>query len=75
MITFLKVHHDCFAWSHADMTGVDPEVITHKLEVDPDYPPVRQKRRKFAPERNKVINEEVQKLLDIASVREVHYPD
>ena len=68
-------HHDCFAWSHKDMTRIDPEVVVHRLQVDPDHPPVKQKRRKFAPERNKVINEEVQKLLDIASIREVHYPD
>ena len=47
----------------------------HRLQVDPDHPPVKQKRRKFTPECNKVINEEVQKLLDIGSVCEVHYPD
>ncbi|KAL5554777.1 hypothetical protein UlMin_042178 [Ulmus minor] len=57
------------------MTGIDPDIVVHRLQVDPDHPPVKQKRRKFAPERNKVINEEVQKLLDIGSVREVHYPD
>ena len=59
LIEFLKQHHDCFAWSHKDMTGIDPDVAVHKLQVDPDHPPVKQKRRKFAPERNKVINEEV----------------
>ena len=50
------------------MIGIDPEIAVHRLQVDPDYPPVKQKRRKFAPERNKVVNEEVQKLLDIGSV-------
>lgn len=75
LIAFLKSNHDCFAWSHVDMTGIDPDIITHKLQVDPDFLPVRQKRRKFAPECNKVVNEEIQKLLDIGSVREVHYPD
>ncbi|KAL5844861.1 hypothetical protein ACOSQ4_010819 [Xanthoceras sorbifolium] len=57
------------------MTVINPEVLVHRLQVDPDYPPVKQKRRKFAPERNKVINEEIQKLIDIGSVREVNYPD
>ena len=52
LIIFLQKRHDCFAWSHQDMTGIDPEMMTHQLHVDPDYPPVRQKRRKFAPERN-----------------------
>ena len=57
------------------MTGIDPSMMTHQLRVDPDYTPVRQKRRKFAPERNQVINEEVQKLLENGSIREVQYPE
>ena len=57
------------------MTGIDPNTVMHKLQVDPNFSPVKQKRRKFAPERNKVINEEIQKLIDIGSVREVNYPD
>ena len=57
------------------MTGIDPAIAVHRLQVDPDHPPVKQKRRKIAPERNRAVNEEIQKLLDIGSVREVHYPD
>ena len=57
------------------MTGIDPAIAVHRLQVDPDHPPVKQKRRKIAPERNKAVNEEVQKLLDIGLVREVHYHD
>ncbi|KAJ9542342.1 hypothetical protein OSB04_028848 [Centaurea solstitialis] len=41
------------------MVGIDPNVISHKLNVDPTFKPIKQKRRKFAPERNKVINDEV----------------
>ncbi|XP_038701845.1 uncharacterized protein LOC119998569 [Tripterygium wilfordii] len=62
-------------WSHTDMTGIDPEVVMHQLKVNPEYPSVKQKRRKFAPEQNLVINEEVQKLLDNGSVVEVQYHD
>ncbi|KAJ9535562.1 hypothetical protein OSB04_un001302 [Centaurea solstitialis] len=57
IISFLQEHSDCFAWSHEDMVGIDPNIISHKLNVDPTFKPVKQKRRKFAPERNKVINE------------------
>ena len=57
------------------MTGISPDVITHKLNVDPSFRPVKQKRRKFAPERNKIIDEEVQKLIDSGKIREVKYPD
>ena len=47
----------------------------HRLQIYQSYPQVNQKRRKFAPKRNHVINEEVQKLINIGSVREVQYPD
>ncbi|XP_057793251.1 uncharacterized protein LOC131009864 [Salvia miltiorrhiza] len=57
------------------MTGIDPNIIVHRLNVDPDYPPRKQKRRKFAPERNKVINDEIKQLVDNGLVREVQYPD
>ncbi|KAJ9564197.1 hypothetical protein OSB04_000163 [Centaurea solstitialis] len=40
------------------MVGIDPDIISHKLNVDPSFKPVKQKRRKFAAERNKVINDE-----------------
>ncbi|KAL5546495.1 hypothetical protein UlMin_006182 [Ulmus minor] len=49
--------------------------MVHHLQVDPEHPPVRQKHCKFAPQRNHIINEEIQKLIDIGSVREVQYPD
>ena len=57
------------------MTRIDPEVAIHRLQVNPDHPLVKQKQYKFTLECNKVINEEDQKLLDIGSVREVHYSD
>ena len=74
LIDFLKSNFDCFAWSHADMSGIDPEIIMHKLQVDPLHQPVRQKRRKFALERDAVINDEVKSLLGAGFIREVQYP-
>ncbi|KAJ9544284.1 hypothetical protein OSB04_023991 [Centaurea solstitialis] len=70
-----KEHSDCFAWSHEYMVGIDPNVISHKLNVDPTFKPIKQKRRKFAPERNKVINDEVDNLLKTGKIREVKYPE
>ena len=50
LIRFLKENLDVFAWSHEDMPGISPEVIQHKLNVDPERKPVQQRRRTFAPE-------------------------
>ena len=57
------------------MGGVDPAVITHRFNVNPSFKPVKQKRRIFAPERQKAINEEVGKLFQAKAIREVEYPE
>ena len=57
------------------MTGIDLEMAMHQLQVDLDYPPVKQKRRKLSPEQNKVISDMIQKLIDIVFVQEVQYLD
>ncbi|GFS40548.1 hypothetical protein Acr_00g0069240 [Actinidia rufa] len=75
LVNFLKENSDIFAWSQGDVPGIDPEIAVHKLFIDPKYSPVRQKRRKFAPERLKVIEDEVNKLIRANVVREAHYPD
>ena len=36
LIRFLKENLDVFAWSHEDMPSISPEVIQHKLNVDPE---------------------------------------
>ena len=58
--------------SRFDQCG--PQVVTHHLSIDPAYPPVRKKWMTFAPERNEIINAEVDRLLEAQHVKEVHYP-
>ena len=41
LICFLRKNIDMFAWSHEDMPGIDPSVITHRLNVHPSSKPVR----------------------------------
>jgi hypothetical protein len=72
---FLKKNVDVFAWSHEDMPGIDPAIISHKLNIEPAAKPVKQKKRNFAPEGNRAIAEEVDKLMEADFIREVHYPD
>ncbi|XP_059629943.1 uncharacterized protein LOC132272883 [Cornus florida] len=75
LINFLSQNADVFAWSHLDMPRIDPSVSCHSLNVNPNAKPVKQKQRRFTPERNRIISEEVDKLLDAGFVREVYYPD
>ncbi|KAK0571955.1 hypothetical protein LWI29_023956 [Acer saccharum] len=63
LIALLRNYKDVFAWSHEDMLGVDPKVISHHLSTDPEFRPVVQKRKLFNPERSVAIKKEVEKLL------------
>ena len=72
---FLRQNKDVFTWKQADIRGIDPAVITHRLNVSLSFKPIKQKRRSFAPERQKAINEEVDKLLQEGAIRGVEYPE
>ena len=43
LIEFPKENLDVFTWSHEDMPGISPEIIQHKLNVDPERKPVQQR--------------------------------
>ena len=53
------------------MPGIDPSVITHRLNVCPSFKPIRQKKRVLAPERDNAVKDEVQKLMATKFIREV----
>ena len=45
LVQFLRKSIDVFAWSHEDMSGIDPSVITHRLNMYPSSKPIRQKKK------------------------------
>ncbi|XP_059629793.1 uncharacterized protein LOC132272716 [Cornus florida] len=49
---FLRKNRDVFAWVHEDMSGIDLTIMEHRLNVNFNFKPVRQKRRTFVLERN-----------------------
>ena len=71
---FLTNNADLFVFSHSDMPGIPRDIATHRLNVDPLYPPVQQMRRKFNATINEVVSEEVDKLLANGSIRDSKYP-
>ena len=64
-----------FAWTHADMVGVHPEVICHLLNIDPQTKPMSQKRRALDADHYKALQDEVDDLLKIRFIRESYYPN
>ena len=65
---------DVFTWNHSDMTGIDPMLTSHKLNVIPSVKPVRQKLRHFHPYCHQLIQIEVDNILRVGFIREVKYP-
>ncbi|KAL6333986.1 hypothetical protein AAG906_000037 [Vitis piasezkii] len=71
----LRQNHDIFAWAHSDMKGIHPSITSHRLNVLPTARPIRQRVRRFHPDRQKIIRDEIDKLLEAGFIREVDYPD
>ena len=36
LIALLKDFKDVFAWSYEDMPGIDPEIVQHRIPLDPE---------------------------------------
>ena len=57
------------------MPGVPWEKIEHSLNVLPTAKPVKQKLRRFAPDKKEAIRVEIKRLLAAGFIKEVYHPD
>ncbi|WVZ19433.1 hypothetical protein V8G54_006755 [Vigna mungo] len=69
----LKANKDLFAWTAADMLGIHPDVISHKLSLFKDARLVAQKKRRIGIKKQIAVDEEVRKLLEAGFIHEVKY--
>ena len=69
----LKKNIDMFAWTPADVLGVSPDVITHRLSIFKEACPISQKKRDLGDENRLAAKEEVGKLLLAGFIREAQY--
>ena len=72
---FLTQYSNSFASKAIEIVGVDPQIASHSLNINPGMKPVIQKKRKFVYERKKLIAEETKKLLDAGFIRQVTHPE
>jgi len=61
---------DLFAWSTADLPGVDPLVASHKLSIYKEARYISQKKRKLDEERRLAAKAEADKLLSARFIEE-----
>ncbi|XP_075499379.1 uncharacterized protein LOC142537770 [Primulina tabacum] len=59
---------------HLELTGISPLIAEHHLNILPGSQPVKQKKRHFGPEKDKVIDVHVKDLLKAGHIREIQFP-
>ena len=74
LILLLKEFKDVFAWDYSEMPGLDPRLVVHTLNVDPEAKPVAQPARIFHTEIEGQIVKEVQKLLVAGFIKPIQHP-
>jgi len=75
LIALLKEYKDVFAWDYEEMPGLDPKVVTHKLNANPKAKPVKQPTRKYHLDVEEKIMVEVNKLLKAGFKEEIKFPE
>ena len=56
------------------MPGLSPNLVVHKLKVNPNAKPMKQPPRKYRLDMEERIKLEVQKLLKVRFIEEIEYP-
>ncbi|XP_072061951.1 uncharacterized protein [Arachis hypogaea] len=69
----LRANADLFAWTPADMPGIHPDAICHRLPLDHKARQVKQKRRQLGKERIEAATKETQKLISAGFIREIQF--
>lgn len=75
LLLLLVQYLEVFAWSPYEVLGVDPEFITHRLNVDPLYLPKKQKLRRSAKEHVEAVKQKAKKLKEAGAIKEVFFPE
>ena len=71
---FLKKNVDVFTWDAYETPGIYPNFICHHLNVNPSAIPKKQPPRRPSKEHANAIRDEVRKLKQAGTIKEVFYP-
>ncbi|PKI74785.1 hypothetical protein CRG98_004803, partial [Punica granatum] len=76
MIEFLTDYQEVFAWSYADMPGLDPSIVKHFLPLDTErFPPKRQHLRRQRAGLLLCIKEEIIKQINVGFLEVCNYSE
>ena len=74
-VALLREYQDIFAWSYQDMPDLSPDIMQHRLPLNPECSPVKQKLRRMKPEMSLKIKDEVKKQFDTGFLAVARYPE
>lgn len=74
LLKLISRYSDVFAWSYKEMPGLDPDLVSHYLDVFPNSKPIKQAARKYHPDLEEKIKEEIEKLQQAGFIRPIQYP-
>ena len=57
------------------MPGVPRELAEHRIDVNEGSKPIKQRLRRFSPDKKVAIKKETSKLLAVGFIREILHPD
>ncbi|XP_072066669.1 uncharacterized protein [Arachis hypogaea] len=73
LIEMIRANGDLFAWTPADMLGIDPQLMSHHLAVTAEARLVAQRRRKMSQERAEKVARQTASLIEAGFIRELDY--
>lgn len=73
IVKVIQRFHIVFAWGPEGMPGIDCDIITHKLAIDPTKKLVQQRNRYLSTNRREFVKKEVTMLLEMKHIKEIYY--
>ena len=70
---FFRKHKSAFAWTYADLRGIPAEIAEHRIVLEDDARPIRQRQHRLNPKYSLLVKEELDKLLCVDFIYEVPY--
>jgi len=68
---FFKRHKSYFSWTYKDLKDVPPDICEHKIILEPDAKPIRQRQYRMNPKYSLMVKKEIDKLLACGFIFEV----
>ena len=75
LLTVLEKHRSAFGYSLEDLKGISTTLCTHRIPIDPAYPPSREPQHRLNNAIREVVKKEVLKLLHARIIYPMPYSE